>query len=49
MAATTLAGELHLETTAPATHKWLVAIAVMLGTALEVLDNSIINVALPHL
>src|SRR5215831_4505302 len=30
-------------------HKWLVAIAVMLGTTLEVLDNSIINVALPHL
>ena len=48
MAATTLAGELQLQTVAP-THKWLVAIAVMLGTALEVLDNSIINVALPHL
>src|SRR5579859_6314146 len=32
-----------------ASHKWLVAIAVMLGAALEVLDNSIINVALPHL
>jgi MFS transporter, DHA2 family, multidrug resistance protein len=30
-------------------HKWLIALAVMLGTALEVLDNSIINVALPHL
>src|SRR5215831_6810808 len=30
-------------------HKWLIATAVMLGTALEVLDNSIINVALPHL
>src|SRR5579864_4895690 len=34
--------------TAP-THKWLVALAVMLGTTLEVLDNSIINVALPHM
>jgi MFS transporter, DHA2 family, multidrug resistance protein len=33
---------------APA-HKWLVAVAVMLGTALEVLDNSIVNVALPHM
>src|ERR1700719_2500977 len=32
-----------------ATHKWLVAIAVMLGTTLEVLDTSIINVALPHM
>jgi DHA2 family multidrug resistance protein len=48
VAATTLAAELPLETTA-STHKWLIAIAVMLGTALEVLDNSIINVALPHL
>jgi DHA2 family multidrug resistance protein len=34
---------------APGTHKWLVAIAVMLGTTLEVLDTSIINVALPHM
>ncbi len=33
----------------PATHKWLVAIAVMLGTTLEVLDTSIVNVALPHM
>ncbi len=47
-AATALAGELHVETNAPS-HKWLVALAVMLGTILEVLDNSIINVALPHL
>lgn len=47
-AATTIAGELPLETT-ETSHKWLVAIAVMLGAALEVLDNSIINVALPHL
>jgi DHA2 family multidrug resistance protein len=31
------------------THKWLVALAVMLGTALEVLDTSIVNVALPHM
>src|SRR5262249_37105871 len=30
-------------------HKWLIAAAVMLGTTLEVLDNSIVNVALPHL
>ncbi len=33
----------------PDTHKWLIAIAVMLGTTLEVLDTSIINVALPHM
>jgi len=31
-----------------ATHKWLVALAVMLGTVLEVLDTSIVNVSLPH-
>jgi DHA2 family multidrug resistance protein len=29
--------------------KWMIAIAVMLGTALEVLDISIINVSLPHM
>src|SRR5271154_5165724 len=32
-----------------ATHKWLIAIAVMLGTILEVLDTSIVNVSLPHM
>jgi DHA2 family multidrug resistance protein len=31
------------------THKWLVALAVMLGTSLEALDTSIVNVALPHM
>jgi hypothetical protein len=30
-------------------HKWIVAIAVMLGTILETLDTTIINVALPHM
>src|SRR5437660_12508562 len=34
---------------APAAHKWLVALAVMLGTVLEVLDSSIVNVSLPHM
>ena len=48
MAATAIAGELPLEA-APSSRKWLIALAVMLGTILEVLDNSIINVALPHL
>src|ERR1700727_3554612 len=37
------------QTHAAVPHKWLVAIAVMLGTTLEVLDTSIINVALPHM
>jgi DHA2 family multidrug resistance protein len=30
-------------------HKWLIATAVMLGTMLEMLDTSIINVSLPHM
>jgi DHA2 family multidrug resistance protein len=30
-------------------HKWLITFAVMLGTTLEVLDTSIVNVALPHM
>ncbi len=30
-------------------HKWLVALAVMLGATLEVLDTSIVNVSLPHM
>src|SRR5579864_1345914 len=30
-------------------HKWLVAIAVMVGCALEVIDSSIVNVSLPHM
>jgi len=29
--------------------KWLIAVSVMLGTILEVLDTSIVNVALPHM
>jgi hypothetical protein len=32
-----------------ASHKWLVAIAVMLGATLEVLDTSIVSVSLPHM
>jgi len=32
-----------------AAHKWLIAIAVMLGATLEVLDSSIVNVSLPHM
>ena len=32
-----------------AAHKWLIALAVMLGTVLEVLDTSIVNVSLPHM
>src|SRR3989440_5331275 len=32
-----------------ASRKWVIAVSVMLGTILEVLDSSIVNVALPHL
>src|SRR4030081_740926 len=31
------------------TRKWIIAFSVMLGTVLEVLDTSIVNVALPHM
>src|SRR5271170_7434133 len=33
----------------PRANPWLIALAVMLGTFMEVLDTSIANVALPHL
>jgi MFS transporter, DHA2 family, multidrug resistance protein len=33
----------------PGARKWLIAVSVMLGTVLEVLDTSIVNVSLPHM
>ena len=45
----TASSAVHLVPSRAASHKWLIALAVMLGTTLEVLDSSIINVALPHL
>lgn len=33
----------------PSVNPWLIAIAVMLGTFMEVLDTSVANVALPHI
>src|SRR5215469_468694 len=39
----------RLGSDAASQHKWLVAIAVMLGATLEVLDTSIVNVCLPHM
>jgi DHA2 family multidrug resistance protein len=33
----------------PSVHKWIIALSVMLGTLLEMLDTSIVNVALPHM
>ena len=48
MEAAPLVGKLpHAETHNQ--HKWLIALAVMLGTTLEVLDSSIVNVSLPHM
>src|SRR6202043_1314383 len=41
-------GAAHADPATPS-HKWLVALAVMLGATLEVLDTSIVNVALPHM
>jgi DHA2 family multidrug resistance protein len=32
-----------------AARKWIIAVSVMLGTVLEVLDSSIVNVSLPHM
>src|SRR6202142_56541 len=31
------------------TRKWIIAFSVMLGTVLEILDSSIVNVSLPHM
>jgi MFS transporter, DHA2 family, multidrug resistance protein len=39
----------QVKTDNPHSHKWLIAVAVMLGTILEVLDGSIVNVSLPHM
>ncbi|MBV9608445.1 MAG: MFS transporter, partial [Acidobacteria bacterium] len=33
----------------PAVNPWIVAIAVMLGTFMEVLDTTVVNVSLPHI
>src|ERR1700683_2301349 len=48
MVAATVAAHIPIEE-AKHQHKWLVAVAVMLGTTLEVLDSSIVNVSLPHM
>jgi DHA2 family multidrug resistance protein len=35
--------------TPPAVNKWLVTIAVMAGTFMEIIDTTVVNVALPHM
>src|SRR6202049_2889299 len=47
MGAAATSSEQHLE--AGSAQKWLIALAVMLGTTLKVLDSSIVNVSLPHM
>src|ERR1700736_4804480 len=49
MVAATVATRIPVEEEAKHQHKWLIALAVMLGTTLEVLDSSIVNVSLPHM
>jgi hypothetical protein len=44
-----LSSAAHAAAESPVTHKWFIAIAVMLGATLEVLDTSIVNVCLPHM
>src|SRR5260370_13228716 len=34
---------------APSVHKWIIALSVVVGTLVEMLDTSIVNVALPHM
>ncbi len=41
--------QLEAQTWKPAANPWLITIAVMLGTFMEVLDTSVANVALPHI
>ncbi len=37
------------EDSKPAINPWIIAIAVMLGTFMEVLDTTVVNVSLPHI
>jgi DHA2 family multidrug resistance protein len=41
--------QLAAEQRSAAPHKWLIALSVILGPILEVLDSSIVNVSLPHM
>ena len=34
---------------APVVNPWIIAISVMLGTFMEVLDTTVVNVSLPHI
>src|SRR5258708_24706105 len=43
------AAQIHEVHEFTSTRKWIIAFSVMLGTVLEVLDSSIVNVSLPHM
>src|SRR3954467_12134304 len=49
MSAIALKPELSAAAWRPRANPWLITIAVMLGTFMEVLDTSVANVALPHI
>jgi DHA2 family multidrug resistance protein len=49
MAAATQPGAILHEPQDLGARKWIIAVSVMLGTILEVLDSSIVNVSLPHM
>ena len=34
---------------APEVNKWLIVVAVMAGTFMELVDTTVVNVALPHI
>jgi DHA2 family multidrug resistance protein len=36
-------------TAQPQINPWIVAVAVMFGTFMEVLDTTVVNVSLPHI
>src|SRR5438876_12140765 len=38
-----------VNTPVPHVNPWLIAVAVMFGTFLEVLDTTVVNVSLPHI
>ncbi len=40
---------IDLRESEPNPYRWLIALSVMLGTVLELLDTSIVNVSLPHM
>ena len=39
----------HTNTSVPYVNPWLIAVAVMFGTFMEVLDTTVVNVSLPHI